>query len=255
MPQPLTDAINALTAYANTVTGASDTTLSDAVATLAAGYGGGGGISIDDIASGSQPSGDLVITASVIVANAFYAKNTITSIWAENATRLGNSAIQNGTGIKQVYIGGENSTIGTYAIRGCTSLKSVRFPKFAYNAGFGGYGLQNCSSLELIDFGGIATITLNNMPSAPLHTLILRKSDNLVNLNNGTALDNSTAFKNGGTGGEVYIPKVFYDHLGDGTSQDYKAKANWSNYVGYGTVTFKQIEGSQYEQLDFDYQV
>lgn len=41
MATPLTDAINALTTYANTVTGASDTTLSDAVGTLAAGYGGG----------------------------------------------------------------------------------------------------------------------------------------------------------------------------------------------------------------------
>lgn len=39
---PLTDAINALTTYSNTVTGASDTTLSEAVATLASGYGGGG---------------------------------------------------------------------------------------------------------------------------------------------------------------------------------------------------------------------
>ena len=42
--KPLTDAITALTTYANSVTGASDTTLSDAVGTLAAGYGGGGGI-------------------------------------------------------------------------------------------------------------------------------------------------------------------------------------------------------------------
>lgn len=42
MAQPLTDGINALTAYANTVTGASDQTLSEAVATLAAGYGSGG---------------------------------------------------------------------------------------------------------------------------------------------------------------------------------------------------------------------
>lgn len=46
MATPLTDAINALTTYANSVTGASDTTLSDAVDTLAAGYGGGGGGSI-----------------------------------------------------------------------------------------------------------------------------------------------------------------------------------------------------------------
>ena len=43
MATPLTDAINALTAYANETTGASDTTLSDAVESLVAGYGGGGG--------------------------------------------------------------------------------------------------------------------------------------------------------------------------------------------------------------------
>lgn len=41
--KPLTNAINALTAYANEVTGESDTTLSDAVHTLAEGYGQGGG--------------------------------------------------------------------------------------------------------------------------------------------------------------------------------------------------------------------
>lgn len=42
---PLTDAINSLTTYSNSVTGASDTDLSSAVATLVAGYGGGGGAS------------------------------------------------------------------------------------------------------------------------------------------------------------------------------------------------------------------
>lgn len=39
----LTPKIEALTAYANTITGKSDTNLSDAVASLADGYGGGGG--------------------------------------------------------------------------------------------------------------------------------------------------------------------------------------------------------------------
>ena len=42
MSTPLTDAINALTTYANETTGASDTTLSDAVESLVAGYGGSG---------------------------------------------------------------------------------------------------------------------------------------------------------------------------------------------------------------------
>lgn len=45
MPTPLTDAINALTTYANETTGAGDTTLSEAVATLIEGYGQGGGSS------------------------------------------------------------------------------------------------------------------------------------------------------------------------------------------------------------------
>ena len=40
----LTDSIEALTTYANGVTGESDTTLSDAVASLGAGYGGGSGL-------------------------------------------------------------------------------------------------------------------------------------------------------------------------------------------------------------------
>ena len=48
MATPLTDAINALTAYANETTGAGDTNLSDAVGTLVDGYGGrgGGGVSL-----------------------------------------------------------------------------------------------------------------------------------------------------------------------------------------------------------------
>ena len=40
MSTPLTDSINALTAYANETTGAEDTTLSDAVGRLCEGYGG-----------------------------------------------------------------------------------------------------------------------------------------------------------------------------------------------------------------------
>ena len=50
MSTPLTDSINALTTYANEVTGGSDTNLSDAVHTLASGYGGGGASSWTKVA-------------------------------------------------------------------------------------------------------------------------------------------------------------------------------------------------------------
>lgn len=53
MSQPLTDAINALTTYANEITGQSDTTLSDAVESLVDGYGGGGGFKYQDFSGGN----------------------------------------------------------------------------------------------------------------------------------------------------------------------------------------------------------
>lgn len=51
MATPLTDSINALTTYANEVTGGSDTNLSDAVHTLASGYGQGSGVNYLDSAT------------------------------------------------------------------------------------------------------------------------------------------------------------------------------------------------------------
>jgi len=53
---PLTDSIEALTTYANQVTGASDTNLSDAVYTLVQGYGSGGEspFAIDEIVVGEN---------------------------------------------------------------------------------------------------------------------------------------------------------------------------------------------------------
>ena len=66
---PLTDAINALTTYSNTVTGASDTTLSEAVATLAAGYGGGG----------TTPQG-LVSIKTIIAESAVSGTNNSTTV-------------------------------------------------------------------------------------------------------------------------------------------------------------------------------
>lgn len=56
---PLTDAINALTSYSNTVTGQSDQTLSEAVATLAAGWSNTGS------SSGYTPDPNKPLTSSI----------------------------------------------------------------------------------------------------------------------------------------------------------------------------------------------
>lgn len=87
---PLTDAIEALTTYSNTVTGASDTTLSEAVATLAAGYGGGGGIeSVHGTATITLPN-------TMITHNAGY-DNYLWHAWIDSYSTLtgsNNNAIE-----------------------------------------------------------------------------------------------------------------------------------------------------------------
>lgn len=60
---------------------------------------------------------------------------------------------------------------------------------------------------------------------------------------------NGPIFGQGGTGGTIYIPKSLYDHLGDGSEYDYKSATNWSTIDSYGTITWAQIEGSEYELI------
>ena len=67
MSTPLTDSINALTAYANETTGEEDTTLSDAVGRLCEGYGGGDAFVIQSIASGLNGLFEVTSTMPYIV--------------------------------------------------------------------------------------------------------------------------------------------------------------------------------------------
>lgn len=118
---PLTDAINALTTYSNTVTGASDTTLSEAVATLAAGYGGSGWTSTG-VADKSEPNGAITVTGG-IGAYALYDRTGITSI--SGVTGIGNYGLYGCTGLTSIDLTNVTSNIGNYAFGNCTSLTSI----------------------------------------------------------------------------------------------------------------------------------
>lgn len=115
--------------------------------------------------------------------------------------------------------------------------------------------LSSHSKLIIADFGS-ANITPFGIEGSSflndtvLATIILRYTT-VIPLKTLTPFNN-TPFASGGAGGTIYIPKVLYDHLGDGTALDYKAATNWSTYDGYGTITWAQIEGSQYENYYAD---
>lgn len=231
--------------------------------------GGGGGISVDDIAQNIAPSGDITLsTATIIKSNAFRAK-PITSITAPNVTHVENEAL-NGTSIESItddnfpsittkaacfnYMTNlksikltrwTNLSSGSSAIRGDTNLLTFEAPAATSETG-NSFAYGN-TKMTLCDLGLCTKIASNGFTNcSSLETLILRRSDAICALaSNGSF--NGSPFKSGGTGGTIYIPKALYDHLGDGTALDYKAATNWSTVNGYGTITWAQIEGSPYE--------
>jgi hypothetical protein len=213
--------------------------------------GGGGEWTSEGIAKGTEPSGAITLSATVISAGAFCGR-PITSIYAPNVTSLASM----------------------YAFRGCPQLTKAKFPnvtslgnpnlfqfqesKVQYvaipkltgdlTANF----LQSCRSLLVVDAGKTPSIqTRATAGSTNFNTLILRRTTAITALVNVAGIASDTKFKNGGAGGTIYIPEVLYNHLGDGTSLDYKAATNWSTVNGYGTITWAKLEGSPYESEDW----
>lgn len=271
---PLTDAINALTTYANTVTGASDTTLSDAVATLADGYGGGGGVSVDGIANGTEPSGAVTLSsATSIKAYAFY-KCPITSISAPNVTSIDGKAFE-GTSITELndpfpsmvpsastllnttsgYIFGNMQYLervyllntGSWCVRldtfrGCDNLKVLRLPN--QNAGAEQRSAYGLTKLKIVDWGSTTSIHLNTFYGCTVFQTLILRNTSVTTLNNINAFQNTPFRGQGGLTGTVYCPNSLIS--------SYKTANNWSTLFSGGYVTFTALEGSPYEQIDWN---
>lgn len=139
--------------------------------------------------------------------------------------------------LSSVYLPKVQDLWGNDAFRNTTSLKTVAFPSLtrvlASSQAFLDAGLQ------VGDFGNLQTNGFGNnfFRSCPLQTIILRY--NGVCPLNSTGAFNGTPFANGGAGGEIYVPSA--------QIANYQVANNWSTVHGWGTITWKAIEGSIYE--------
>lgn len=195
MSTPLTDAINALTTYANEVTGESDTNLSDAVYSLAEGYGQGGGASIINgivitewDTAGTRPKaveiyGDVPSYAFGQYNNAYSLGINLTSVTFHNTERIGDAAFQR-TGLTSITIPDSVNSIGNQCFRGQTALahyvhENARdlygYKKPAVNALQ--YGLNHLEDMQLGAMGKPVTslykdaFVNNNAPSTAVFTI------------------------------------------------------------------------------------
>lgn len=272
---PLTDAINALTQYANDTTGASDTTLSDAVGTLVAGYGGGDQATIDMLVTGIMDK-DYTFTQTTIGRAFSNLSGAQYSLTLPNVTtfRVGNYTFENSDidslnipnitgnvgsifrGYKGKHINAPKIT-GIQTMDGCTNMTEVFFP--AVSAGSNCFsGMSNietavvgtlrnnqwqhflrCQKLTAVDLVIDEPQRFDNtFDNSPLLTVIVLRPSTVVTLHNTSAF-NGTPFASGGSGGTIYVPQALL--------ATYPTSGNWATVNGYGTITWQAIEGSQYE--------
>lgn len=248
-----------------------DTTL---ISSLTVNVSGGGEWTTDGIATNTEPNGAIVLGDSVtaIPDYALYNK-PITSITAPKCTSLGGgyplmntgiveirptnfpllttvavNSLRMGSRLKVFHVKSLKTVNYNQLFQGNSGMQILRLPGATSNVGATNF-FGSCTALKLFD-AGTANNVGNIQGATNLKTLILRKTT-ICGLT-GSSNFNNTPFKSGGTGGTIYIPKALYDHLGDGGSSDYRAATNWSTIWGYGTITWAQLEGSPYEDPDFD---
>ena len=235
--------------------------------------GGGGGISVDDIAEDYKIDGDITInlTAGRKLRGHCFWNTAITSVSAPYLTRAGEKGnyFANCTSLVSASLPSLTETSTTammgifsncskletvdmpyawprdYAFDGCAKLKKyVNKISSGSNTHIGAGAFRGCSALEVLDFTHVnqiaATWAYNNANN--LTTLILRRTDAVVPCNN--ANDLPPVFRNNGAGGTVYVPNDLIN--------SYKTASGWSTAYGYGTTTFTAIEGSAYEHYYAD---
>lgn len=178
--------------------------------------------------------------------------SNLRSVRAPNATLIASQFSRMKLGITDVFA--PKATVGAEAFKGCDTLKWIvcagPINTLAATRPFQCYtpGKAVLEKVEFTDPVGIGSQTFQGDTHFAL--LLLRKTT-VCPLTNINAFE-ITPFDSGGSGGTIYIPKVLYDHLGDGSDLDYKAATNWSTLDGYGTITWAQIEGSIYENAYVD---
>ena len=216
--------------------------------------GGGGGVTIDDWFNGDVPVGEASFKAKHnLSSRAIAGRSYLTKITADLS---------------------DGYTLTGWTVQACPALTTAVFifsTPYVNNFYFPGNTIADSPNIEVICIRGQTLGTSNQSlwnlkkmhtcdieyahtridqntftNDTVLKTLVLRQSSHIPPLLNVNAF-NGTPFASGGSGGDIYIPKSLYDHLGDGTTLDYKAATNWATVDGYGTITWHSIEGGYYE--------
>lgn len=230
---PLTDSINNLTDYINGVTGESDTNLSDAIATLADGYGQGGGdnslmLSILDRSITTLDNAEITKLGE----RALHGCDKLTSINLPNLTEITGGYCISGTKITSLYLPRLTSLVGQ-SIRDNSDLLYLVLPRCTSN---GWHLYRNNSALIAADFTDVPGFGSDSFNSNnAMNILVIRRTSSIATLSTVNVFA-SCPFASGKTGGTLYVPQSLIS--------SYQSASNWSTVLGYTNNQIKSIEST-----------
>lgn len=223
------------------------------------------------LTEGTEPYGDIDLGDATIVTDyIFYKRSGITSITGKSVTKLGVEPFSYCDNLEKLSLPNATSMTNGFVspFRSCLKLKEIHLPRIQFpstDSVFAGLTIEfiflpstkaftprtfnNCTNLKTVvspslsDIASLGSYVFQNCTN--LKTLVLGNSS--VVATRSTNHFDGTPFAEGGSGGDIYIPKTLYDHLGDGSDKDYLANSVWNTINGYGTITWHPIEGSEYE--------
>lgn len=235
----LANGITALTTYSNEITGEDDTTLSDAVRSLADGYGGGDDT---DFANTIMRSGAITRIPDSVTKIGSYAFHRCASLalteLPSGVTSIGDYAFNGCASLALTELPSGVTSIGPNAFDSCASLALTKLPSGVTSIGT--YAFRSCSGLRQLDAQNVGTISANAFNSCSnLTELVLRKSDTACSLRNVSAFTNTPMRGYSGKSGTVYVPSALIS--------TYQTATNWSTLYNAGYLTFAAIEGSKWE--------
>lgn len=219
---------------------------------------GGGGYTAQDILMGDAPSGEVTIypdktvPSGVVSGRQNITKLTFdfsgTNYWFSGANNVNSNTfmhnnipiyhIVGGTGVKNVpaYLFTNNTSEFIVICRGGVGFGYIGQSGFRLNTGLKALDYTYVAN----QFGLRANVFYGD---SKFDTLIIR-SDSVMPLENVSAFSNATQFRNGGTGGTLYVPQALIS--------SYQSATNWSTILGYANNSIQAIEGSQYENYYAD---
>ena len=206
----------------------------------------GGGATVDDVATGAFPSGDITLSVLPTRQSAFFGYPSIHKVTA-TYNSLGGDAAANLFQQSSIteFVSHNALKINTSWFFRCANLTKVTAPKSTW---YDYQAFAECANLEVADLGtGAINRGIVFLGCKKLQTVILR-STSVCPLGNVSNFNQSPFHPAGGTGitgtGTLYVPSSLV--------ASYKTATNWSTLYSDGTMDVQPIEGSIYENAYAD---